>query len=77
VGIVAAATAVTLYVLSDDPHRYDGFVQPNPEAAPAADKPAEKPEQKDDKAEKSSLRMPQIGVSPLPGGAFASLGLQF
>jgi hypothetical protein len=67
VGVAAAATAVTLFILTDDPHRYDGFIQATPgpaEGATAA-------------TETQRKLVPTLGLSPLPGGAFASAGLQF
>ena len=75
VGVLAAGTAITLYVLSDDPHRYDSFLQSNPSApaepasgtAPAAATP-----------EKTGTRLvPQFGIVPLQGGFFSSVGVSF
>ncbi|MBS2028437.1 MAG: PEGA domain-containing protein [Deltaproteobacteria bacterium] len=74
-GVVAAGTAVTLYILSDDPHRYDSFLQANPSGdaapasgtAPAAASP-----------EKTGAKLvPQFGFVPLQGGFFSSVGVSF
>lgn len=64
VGVAAAATAVTLYLLSDDPHRYDGFIQAAP--PPAETKPST-----------AWLQAPRFGLSPVAGGVYGSMSVQF
>lgn len=71
-GVAMAATAVTLYLLSDDPHRYDGFIEAKPKDE------GEKQEEKSDEKSSSLLKLrPEVGFVPLPGGVFSSLGVHF
>ena len=62
---------ITIYVLSDDPHRYDSFsTQVGPSiatASPAASEPA-----------KTSLILdPHFAVLPMPNGVASSFGFRF
>jgi TolB-like protein len=70
--VAVAVTGSVLYLLSDDPHRYDGFLQANPppstETAPAVSP-----------AHASSTRqwVPEVGFAPLDHGAYATVALTF
>lgn len=67
VAVVGAATAVTLFVLSDNPHRYDSFLQAEPDSS----------SEKADKTSRLEKLKPEFGLTPLPGGVFSSLGVHF
>jgi hypothetical protein len=71
VGMAAAATAITLWVLSDNPHRYDSFIQASP-ASGTESSQAGAPS-----STQTARLLPVIGLSPLPGGVYSSVGLQF
>ncbi len=63
--IVTAAASVTMFVLSDDPHRYDGFIQANPSGAGSAP------------TKTAMILDPHVMVAPIPNGFVSSLGFNF
>jgi len=72
VALAAAATSITLFLISDNPHRYDSFVQSNPSAE---EQPAPAKETIGDS--EAPRLAPIVGLSPLPGGVYSSVGVQF